>query len=62
MTKENKNKKGWICPVCGKVNAPWMPSCPCGGEHKKDYPNYPNYPYTYPYSSPYNSHYPYTLT
>lgn len=23
--------QGWICPVCGNVNAPWVASCPCGG-------------------------------
>lgn len=22
--------EGWICPKCGKVWAPWMPSCDCG--------------------------------
>ena len=21
---------GWICPRCGKVNAPWMATCNCG--------------------------------
>lgn len=20
-------QQGWICPICGTVNAPWMPSC-----------------------------------
>ena len=25
------SKQGWICPNCGKANAPWMPSC-CKGE------------------------------
>lgn len=20
---------GWICPKCGKVHAPWVPSCEC---------------------------------
>ena len=20
-------KQGWQCPVCGRVYAPWMPSC-----------------------------------
>ena len=26
---------GWICPVCGRGNAPFNPSCPCLG-----YPRY----------------------
>lgn len=21
--------EGWVCPRCGKVNAPWMPQCSC---------------------------------
>ena len=25
----NNKSYGWICPNCGKVNAPWMPSCDC---------------------------------
>lgn len=20
---------GWVCPLCGKVNAPWVASCDC---------------------------------
>lgn len=22
-------KEGWVCPRCGKVNAPFIPSCDC---------------------------------
>ena len=25
-------QQGWQCSVCGRVNAPWLPSCPCGGQ------------------------------
>ena len=28
------NNTGWICPVCGKVHAPWVPSCECNGQIK----------------------------
>ena len=23
---------GWVCPVCGKVNAPWASQCTCNGK------------------------------
>ena len=32
---------GWKCPVCGKVNAPWVQQCPCAGG-----------PFTYPTCPP----------
>ena len=22
-------QQGWICPKCGRVNAPWLPICGC---------------------------------
>ena len=24
-------KEGWICPICGRALAPWVPECPCRG-------------------------------
>lgn len=27
--KNINNKEGWICPICGTVNAPWMAQCNC---------------------------------
>lgn len=22
-------QQGWVCPKCGRVNAPWLGTCPC---------------------------------
>jgi len=53
-------QEGWVCPKCGRVNAPFMDHCDCIS--KVDYiPNvipfiapYPLYPdYTKPYLFPY---------
>lgn len=29
---ENQTPTGWVCPRCGKVNAPTEKSCPCSKE------------------------------
>lgn len=23
------SERGWVCPLCGKANAPWKPECDC---------------------------------
>ena len=28
---------GWVCPVCGKVNAPWASQCTCNGKLQVPY-------------------------
>jgi hypothetical protein len=54
------NNEGWVCPLCGKANAPWVPQCGCdkkanetvypftpwypGTADPKWYPPYPTYP------------------
>ena len=27
-------KEGWVCPRCGRVNAPWLPCCDCQATHR----------------------------
>lgn len=25
----NEVRYGWVCPLCGRANAPWLSQCPC---------------------------------
>lgn len=34
-------QNGWICPRCGKVNAPWMPACSCS-PHDSEWRHFTN--------------------
>ena len=48
-------REGWRCPVCGKVNAPDVTTCPTNHEYEpqyhpwdcpyRPYPKYPKYPW-----------------
>ena len=38
-TMPNTYSYGWICPVCGRGNAPYVKTCPC-------IPNFPSYEVT----------------
>lgn len=33
-----RTPKGWQCPVCGKVHAPWVASCDCHERKAVDAP------------------------
>ena len=28
-------QQGWVCPLCGCANAPWLPSCPCSTKEEQ---------------------------
>lgn len=30
-------EQGWKCPICGRINAPWVSSCPCSEQKSYDY-------------------------
>ncbi len=45
---------GWKCPVCGRVNAPHVSTCPCSLRPLPDYPEPPILPHPWePYTPPY---------
>ena len=48
----NKNEtKGWICPKCGRVYAPWIDKCQyCGGSTITNTP--PTCPYQWWWNTP----------
>ena len=39
---------GWQCPLCGKVHAPWVPSCVCTGPPARLLPRIANPDYVEP--------------
>lgn len=47
------NNIGWVCPVCGKGNAPWKTSCDCINDNPDCVP-YKRYPYNPNPYSPFN--------
>lgn len=52
--ESNNITYGWVCPKCGKVNAPWKDHCDCTESYDpwkywSEWWKYPYYPY-YPYS------------
>lgn len=35
MSKKDGSFKGWKCPRCKQINAPWVPYCDCEEEEEK---------------------------
>ena len=44
-------QEGWVCPKCGRVNAPFVDHCPCSSIDNIKVNPIPYYPY--PYVQPY---------
>jgi hypothetical protein len=53
--KPKDSARGWICPKCGRANAPWKGSCDCSNHY------YPT-PYYVPYFPTYPTPYYYEIT
>lgn len=36
MEVEIPVQQGWLCPRCGRINAPWLPACDCNPKDKEE--------------------------
>lgn len=36
MEVEIPVQQGWLCPRCGRINAPWLPACDCTPMDKEE--------------------------
>lgn len=51
-SNEGTLKKGWLCPRCGKVNAPFVTQCTCTrAKWEITYPYFPQIMTSFPYGS-----------
>ncbi len=39
MSEDKNIQYGWVCPLCGKANAPWNRDCSCANAIPKFVPN-----------------------
>ncbi len=62
MNRTERPYKGWQCPRCKQINAPWVPYCDCEEQEQTKSNTITWGAPTYTWDTITNARYPYTVT